>query len=52
VQKRKGERKECEKKEKKRGERISTYLTLLHIVPFCEGPNQKYEGFAKEKQKT
>jgi hypothetical protein len=25
---------------------------LLHIVPFCEGPNQKSEGFAKEKQKT
>jgi hypothetical protein len=21
---------------------------LLHIVPFCEGPNQKSEGFAKE----
>jgi hypothetical protein len=27
-------------------------ITLLHIVPFCEGPNQKSEGFAKEKQKT
>jgi hypothetical protein len=27
-------------------------LTLLHIVPFCEGPNKKSEGFAKEKQKT
>jgi hypothetical protein len=27
-------------------------LTLLHIVPFCEGPNQKSEGFAKEKKKT
>jgi hypothetical protein len=26
--------------------------TLLHIVPFCEGPNKKSEGFAKEKQKT
>ncbi len=26
-------------------------LTLLHIVPFCEGPNQKSEGFAKEKKK-
>jgi hypothetical protein len=25
---------------------------LLHIVPFCEGPNKKPEGFAKEKQKT
>jgi len=25
---------------------------LLHIVPFCEGPNKKSEGFAKEKQKT
>jgi hypothetical protein len=25
--------------------------TLLHIVPFCEGPNQKSEGFAKEKKK-
>jgi hypothetical protein len=25
--------------------------TLLHIVPFCEGPNKKSEGFAKEKQK-
>jgi hypothetical protein len=28
------------------------WFTLLHIVPFCEGPNQKSEGFAKEKQKT
>jgi hypothetical protein len=28
------------------------YLSLLHIVPFCEGPNKKFEGFAKEKQKT
>jgi hypothetical protein len=27
-------------------------LTLLHIVPFCERPNQKSEGFAKEKKKT
>jgi len=26
--------------------------SLLHIVPFCEGPNQKSEGFAKEKKKT
>jgi hypothetical protein len=26
--------------------------SLLHIVPFCERPNQKSEGFAKEKQKT
>jgi hypothetical protein len=26
--------------------------TLLHIVPFCEGPNKKSEGFAKEKQIT
>ncbi len=25
---------------------------LLHIVPLCEGPNKKSEGFAKEKQKT
>ncbi len=24
--------------------------TLLHIVPFCEGPNQKPERFAKQKQ--
>ncbi len=24
--------------------------TLLHIVPFCEGPNEKPEGFAKQKQ--
>ncbi len=29
-----------------------TALTLLHIVPFCEGPNKKSKGFAKEKQKT
>jgi hypothetical protein len=26
--------------------------SLLHIVPFCEGPNKESEGFAKEKQKT
>jgi hypothetical protein len=26
--------------------------SLLHIVPFCEGPNKKPEGFVKEKQKT
>ncbi len=26
--------------------------SLLHIVPFCKGPNKKFEGFAKEKQKT
>ncbi len=25
--------------------------TLLHIVPFCEGPNKKSEGFAKENKK-
>jgi hypothetical protein len=25
--------------------------SLLHIVPFCEGPNKKSEGFAKEKKK-
>jgi hypothetical protein len=24
--------------------------SLLHIVPFCEGPNKKPEGFAKQKQ--
>ncbi len=24
--------------------------TLLHIVPFCKGPNKKLEGFAKQKQ--
>jgi hypothetical protein len=30
----------------------SWHKTLLHIVPFCEGPNQKSEGFAKEKKKT
>ncbi len=26
------------------------HCTLLHIVPFCEGPNKKLEGFAKKKQ--
>jgi hypothetical protein len=26
--------------------------SLLHIVPFCEGPNEKPEGFMKQKQKT
>jgi hypothetical protein len=26
--------------------------SLLHIVPFCEGPNKKIEGFAKQKQPT
>jgi hypothetical protein len=32
---------------------ITTKLSsLLHIVPFCEGPNKKSKGFAKEKQKT
>jgi hypothetical protein len=31
---------------------ISMAHALLHIVPFCEGPNKKSEGFAKEKQKT
>jgi hypothetical protein len=29
-----------------------TQHSLLHIVPFCEGPNKKSEGFVKEKQKT
>ncbi len=24
--------------------------SLLHIVPFCEGPNEKPEGFANQKQ--
>jgi hypothetical protein len=24
--------------------------SLLHILPFCEGPNEKPEGFAKQKQ--
>ncbi len=31
---------------------FKTFESLLHIVPFCEGPNKKSEGFAKEKQKT
>jgi hypothetical protein len=31
---------------------ITTTAALLHIVPFCEGPNKKSEGFAKEKQIT
>ncbi len=26
------------------------WKSLLHIVPFCEGPNEKPEGFAKQKQ--
>ncbi len=29
---------------------IGSKLALLHIVPFCEGPNKKPEGFAKQKQ--
>jgi hypothetical protein len=29
---------------------INILATLLHIAPFCEGPNKKPEGFAKEKQ--
>ncbi len=29
---------------------IHAYNTLLHIVPFCEGPNEKPEGFTKQKQ--
>jgi hypothetical protein len=41
--------KECKKTLKKYNFRK---LTLLHIVPFCEGPNKKSEGFVKEKQKT
>jgi hypothetical protein len=34
--------------------RLGTHAhpTLLHIVPFCEGPNEKPKGFAKQKQKT
>jgi hypothetical protein len=28
-----------------------TQVTLLHIMPFCEGPNKKPKGFAKQKQK-
>jgi hypothetical protein len=31
---------------------ISKGHSLLHIVPFCEGPNKKPKGFAKQKQKT
>jgi hypothetical protein len=31
---------------------FSNEVPLLHIVPFCEGPNEKPEGFAKQKQKT
>jgi hypothetical protein len=31
---------------------LKFFTALLHIVPFCEGPNKKSEGFAKEKQKT
>jgi hypothetical protein len=27
------------------------WFALLHIVPFCKGPNQKSEGFAKGKKK-
>jgi hypothetical protein len=27
-----------------------THQSLLHIVPFCERPNEKPEGFAKQKQ--
>jgi len=30
--------------------RIEGCLSLLHIVPFCEGKNKKPEGFAKQKQ--
>jgi hypothetical protein len=33
-------------------ENMEIHLSLLHIVPFCEGPNKKSEGFAKEKQIT
>jgi hypothetical protein len=29
---------------------LVTSETLLHIVPFCEGPNEKPKGFAKQKQ--
>jgi hypothetical protein len=28
------------------------HTSLLQIVPLCEGPNKKFEGFAKEKQNT
>jgi hypothetical protein len=31
--------------------RDDSNITLLHIVPFCEGPNEKPKGFAKQKQK-
>jgi hypothetical protein len=31
---------------------VPNLVPLLHIVPFCKGPNKKLEGFAKEKQKT
>jgi hypothetical protein len=27
-----------------------SFYSLLHIVPFSEGPNQKSEGLAKEKK--
>jgi hypothetical protein len=30
--------------------RFNMEESLLHIVPFCEGPNEKLEGFAKQKQ--
>jgi hypothetical protein len=29
---------------------VQMNLSLLHIMPFCEGPNKKPEGFAKQKQ--
>ncbi len=29
---------------------IGVEVSLLHIVPFCERPNKKLEGFAKQKQ--
>jgi hypothetical protein len=32
------------------GASTKTFQPLLHIVPFCEGPNKKPEGFAKQKQ--
>jgi hypothetical protein len=32
------------------GPQCMAQQTLLHIVPFCEGPNKKLEGFAKQKQ--
>jgi hypothetical protein len=28
-----------------------TSRSLLHIVPFCEGPNEKPKGFAKQNKK-